>query len=215
MRLTVIGPADGMKRTAGCSVKNRVADDHIVNRLQLGNQRRAQPDQAAGQILADKIICIADNLVLESIDGKCAERLTGGTRLSDGEMARLFNHAIDFAEPVLRPDANADFPKSVGLLADFAGFPQAAGSSQPQPVGNIVAQRAARLTIGHAALGTAAGLLHRFVMRVFIADFPKIIGTLPGRPRNRRFLANVDKSEHFVIDNENRLRGKSDCHAIL
>ena len=71
--------------------------------------------------------------------------------------------------------AAADFRNSVCLLAESVGGPQASRGHQPQPVGSIVVKRAVCLAVWHAATGTAAGLLRRFVRGIFIIDFPVVI----------------------------------------
>ena len=74
-------------------------------------------------------------------------------------MARLLDHAIALAQPVLRTDPPADLREGVGGLADLIGFAQAPLCRQLEPVWNVVVKRAMRLAIGSAALAAAACLL--------------------------------------------------------
>ncbi len=73
-----------------------------------------------------------------------------------GAMARFLDHAIAFAQAVLRADAAANLGECIGGLADLVGLLQPPLGGQAQPVGNIVVQRAMRLAIRHTALRTAA-----------------------------------------------------------
>ena len=79
-----------------------------------------------------------------------------------GAMARLFNHAVALAQAVLGADAATNFGEGIGRLTGFIGLAQPAFGSQTEPVRNIVMKRAVRLTIGHATLTAAAGLLGGF-----------------------------------------------------
>ena len=62
---------------------------------------------------------------------------------SDGDrsMARLFDNAIAFAQPVLRANAATDFREGVCCLANLIGLFQPPFGCQPQPIGDIVMQR--------------------------------------------------------------------------
>ena len=102
------------------------------------------------------------DVFLHRADGDCA-------------MARLFDHAVAFAQPILRADAAADFREGVGGLAYLVGFLQPPLGGQLQPVGDVVVQGAMRLAIGHAALAAAAGLLGRLAIRVLPVNLVEIL----------------------------------------
>src|SRR3546814_320307 len=73
-------------------------------------------------------------------------------------MARKFDDAIAFAQPVLRADAAADLGHCRGGVRQLIGFAQPPLGGQPQPVGDMVVERAMHRAIGHAALRAARRL---------------------------------------------------------
>ncbi len=75
-------------------------------------------------------------------------------------MPGLLDHAIAFAQTILRADTTAYLGESIGRLTDLIGFLKSPLGGQAQPVGNVVVQRAMGLAIGHATLTAPAGLLH-------------------------------------------------------
>ena len=91
-------------------------------------------------------------------------------------VAGLFDHAIAFAQPVLRADAAADLGKCVGGLGNLVGLLQAALRGHPQPVGDVVVQRAMGLAVGHAALAAAAGLVGGLAVGILAVNLAEILG---------------------------------------
>jgi hypothetical protein len=115
-----------------------------------------------------------------------------------GAVARLFDDAIAFAQPVLRADAAADFGEGVGGLAQLIGLLQPALGGQPQPVGDVVVQGAMRLAIGHAALAAPAGLLGGLGVGEFAVDLVEIPGAQGCVAFLGHFLAQGHELQHLL-----------------
>ena len=123
-------------------------------------------------------------------------------------VAGLFDHTVAFAQTVLRADAAADFGEGVCRLADLIGLLQTPFGGQAQPVGNIVVQRAMGLAIGNAALATAAGLLLRFLIRVFRINLFKVFTTQIRHPFFGHIPGYRCKLEHWLLCHLGSLRLK-------
>mmetsp|Transcript_27051 Transcript_27051/g.49172 ORF Transcript_27051/g.49172 Transcript_27051/m.49172 type:complete len:268 (+) Transcript_27051:1979-2782(+) len=126
---------------------------------------------------------------------------------SDGAMPGLLDHAIAFAQPVLRADPTTNLGKGIGRLAHLIGLAQPPLSRQAQPVRNVVVQGAMRLAIGHPALRTARRLLLGLGIGIFSIDFPKI---LPPRIRpslGRHIPLNLYKFQHRLLSQDDSSRG--------
>ena len=92
------------------------------------------------------------------------ERLVGDVLLdrADGDRAEaVIERAGALAEPILRADAATDLRQGVGLVGQLGGLEQIAFLHQPQPVGDVVVDRALpfaeRIAAGHAAAGLLGG----------------------------------------------------------
>ena len=117
-------------------------------------------------------------------------------------MSRLLDHAIAFAEAILRADPPADFREGVGRLRNLIGFLQPPLGRQAQPVGDVVVQRAVRLAIGHAALAATPRLLGRLFGGIFAVDFVEILRPQVRRPLLGRLLGNGHELKHAVLCHE-------------
>ncbi len=73
-------------------------------------------------------------------------------------MTRLLDHAGGFAEAVLRANPPANLWHHARFGRKFIGVFEAALRRRHQPIGNVIAERAARLAKRHPALRAAAGL---------------------------------------------------------
>ena len=93
----------------------------------------------------------------------------------DRSVAGKFDHAIAFAQTVLRADAAADFRHGAGQVRQLIGFAQAPFGGQAQPVGDMIVQRAMGRAIGHAALRAARRLFLGLVQNEGLADFQKVL----------------------------------------
>ncbi len=76
----------------------------------------------------------------------------------DGAVAGLLDDAVALAKAVLRADAAADFRHGAGGLRQLIGLADAPFGGHPQPVGDVVVQRAMGLAERNAALRAARGL---------------------------------------------------------
>ena len=79
------------------------------------------------------------NELFDRPDGDCA-------------VAREFDDAIALAQSVLRANAATDFGHRRGRVRQLIGLAQPPLRRQPQPVGDVVVQRAVHRAIGDAAL---------------------------------------------------------------
>ena len=95
-------------------------------------------------------------------------------------MAGLFDDAVAFTQTVLRADTATDFRECVGGLRHLIRFLQTTFGGQTQPVGNVVVQRAMRLTVRHATLAATRRLLFRFRVSKLCIDFIEILFALCG-----------------------------------
>ena len=112
-----------------------------------------------------------------------------GHRAVAGEL----DHAIAFAQAILRADAAADFGHGGSACRQVVGFAQAAFRGQAQPVGNVIVQRAMRLAVGHAALRAAARLALRLFVRERRADLQEVGATAFGVALGRIGLLALDE----------------------
>ena len=124
-------------------------------------------------------------------------------------MARLFDHAVAFAQAILRADTATNLGKGIRGLADLVRLLQAARGGQVQPVGDIVVQRAMRLAIRHAALAAAAGLLFRLFIRVLGIDLVKIGAPFIGATLFRHVTRNGYEFQHRLLGHDGSLRSDS------
>ena len=111
-------------------------------------------------------------------------------------MARLLDHAIAFAQTVLRADAATNLGKGIGRLTDIIGFLEAPCCCQPEPVGNIVMKRTMRLAVWNATLATPARLLGSFNFSILGIDFVKVLTACLCRTLFRHVAIDSNKSEH-------------------
>ena len=125
----------------------------------------------------------------------------------DGDRAvtGLLDHAVALAEPVLRADAPADLGEGIGLLRDLVGFPQAPLGGHPQPVGDVVVQRAMRLAVGHAALGAARRLLGCPLGRKLPVDLAEVVLALLRAALLRHLPGDVHELQHAVASHRRAL----------
>ncbi len=146
--------AAAAQMVGGAEARRARADDpHRLGQLLWGLQRRdpALLPGLVGQVLLDRA------------DG-------------DGAVAGLFDHAVAFAEAVLRTDAAADLRHGAGGLGEVVGFPDAALGGHPQPVGDVVVERAMRLAERHAALRAARGLFGGLGVDEVGVDLVEVLG---------------------------------------
>ena len=135
-------------------------------------------------------------------------------------MARFLNHAIAFAQTVLRANSTANFREGISGLANFVGFAQTAFSSQTQPIGNIVVKRAMGLAIGHTTLAAPAGLLLDFGLCKVRVDLTKVMGTIFRIPFFRHQPRDLHKFKHrvlshHILDSKRRYIFRSYPHIIV
>ena len=95
----------------------------------------------------------------------------------DGAVARLLDHAVAFAQTILRADATADFREGVGRLRNLVGFLEPPGRGHAQPVGDIVVKRAVALTVRHTALAAPRRLLGCLRIRELCINLVKVFTT--------------------------------------
>ena len=117
----------------------------------------------------------------------------------DGFVAGKLDHAIAFAQAVLRADAAADFGHRAGQIGQLIRLAQAAFRCKPQPVGDVVAEWAVDRAIGHAALRAARGLFGGLFGGVAVGDFGKILGAQFRLALLGEGLGGADKFEHGVF----------------
>ncbi len=77
----------------------------------------------------------------------------------DRAVAGEFDDAIALAQPVLRADAAADLGHGRGRVGKLIGLAQPPLGGEPQPVRNMIVERAVRRAIRHAALRATRRLL--------------------------------------------------------
>ncbi len=123
-----------------------------------------------------------------------------------GAVARFLDHAIAFAQPVLRADAAADLGEGVGGLAQLVGFLEATHRRHPQPIGDVVVQRAMRLAVGHPALAAPRCLLCGFLLGVFRVDLVEIMATQIRCPLLGHVAVDIHESQHRLLGHFCRLR---------
>ena len=116
----------------------------------------------------------------------------------DSAVAGLFDDAVAFAQAVLRADAAADLRHVVGRRGDLVGLLQAPFGGQQQPVGNVVAERAMHLAVGHTALRAAARLFGRALGGIFVVDLVEVVAARGGVAFVRHALADGDEFEHLI-----------------
>jgi hypothetical protein len=117
----------------------------------------------------------------------------------DGAVGRLLDHAIAFAQAILRADATADFREIVGGLADLVGLFQAAFGGQLQPIRDVVGNRAMHLAEGNAALRAAAGLFVGAFGGETGVDLVEVLATLPGGAFVGHRLRGVHEAQHLLV----------------
>src|ERR1700735_157745 len=78
---------------------------------------------------------------------------------ADGDRAEaLLDHAIAFAQPILRTDPSADLREIIGGRGELISLLQPPLGGQHQPVRDVVLERAMHLTKRNPALGAARRL---------------------------------------------------------
>ena len=136
---------------------------------------------------------------LRRLDPAVAERGIGDVALhrADGDrLETLLDHAVAFAEAVLRADAAADLRHVVGRRRDLVGFFQPPLGRQHQPVGDVVRDRAVNLTEGHPALGAAGGLVGRRLGAEVVVDLAPVAAAQRRRALLRMLLLKRHELEH-------------------
>ena len=113
-------------------------------------------------------------------------------------MARLFDHAIAFAQPILRADAAADLGEGVGGLRNLIGLLQTSLGGQAQPVGDVVVQGAMRLAVRHAALAAAARLLGGLLGSELAVNLMEIAGAHRGITLGGHLFAQAYELQHLL-----------------
>jgi len=114
-------------------------------------------------------------------------------------MAGLLDHAVAFAQAILRTDAPANLRESVGGLTDLIGLLKAALRSQPQPVGDVVMKRAMCLAEGHATLRAPGRLLRRLFAGILLIDLVKILAPRLGVALMRHIAVDLSELEHRLV----------------
>ena len=135
----------------------------------------------------------------DRLDPALVERVVGHEALdrADGDaLEALLDHAIAFAETVLRADAAADLREVVGGRRHLVGLVEAVLGGELQPVGNVVRQRAMHRAERHAALGAAARLHGRFAARELAVDLIEIDAAFAGRTLVGLLLRHGNEPEH-------------------
>jgi len=117
-------------------------------------------------------------------------------------MAGLFDHAIAFAQAILRADAAADFRHVGGGGGQLIGFAQPAFGGELQPVRDVVVKRAMRLAIGHAALAAPPRLFGGLLARVLAVNLAEIRLAETGRPLLRHVPVNGHELEHPLLGHD-------------
>src|SRR3546814_19249666 len=118
-----------------------------------------------------------------------------------------FDHAIAFAQAILRADAAADLGHRRGRVRKLIGLAQPPLGGQAQPVGDMIVERTMHRAIGHAALRAARRL------RVGIE-----IGTASRRARACQYVlipvVSVEYEIHIIYHHNNCSYDHSDAVGI-
>jgi hypothetical protein len=110
----------------------------------------------------------------------------------------LLDHAVAFAQPVLRTDAAADFGEVVGRRREFVGFVEPALGGELQPVRDVVGKRAMHLAERHATLAAAARLGGGLGRGETLVDLVEIEAAHGDVPLVGGLLGELDEFEHAL-----------------
>ena len=133
----------------------------------------------------------------------------------DGAVARLFDHAIAFAEAILRADAAANLREGVGGLRKLIGLLQPPLGGHPQPVGDIVVQRAMRLAVRHTALAAPPCLLFGLGQRELTVNLVEILGADIRLALLRHLFRDRDEFQHALLGHGSLISARSSGCALL
>src|SRR5688572_16539138 len=192
-QLEVRDAIDHQSADAVVAVINRHLVALAAQELGGGEARRPGADNA------DRFSALARRL--DRLHPAHLERGVGDVTLDladgDGAVAGLLDHAIAFAQPVLRADAAADLREGVGGGGDLVGLLQPALGGQLQPVGDVVVERAMDLAERHAALRAAAGLGRRRSRAEPLIDLLEVLTPQPGLALVRHGLGEIDEFQQM------------------
>ena len=136
---------------------------------------------------------------LRRLDPAVAEGGVGDVALhrADGDrLEALLDHAVAFAEAILRANAAANLGHVVGGRGNLVGLFQPPLGRQHQPVGDVVRDRAVYLTERHPALGAARGLVGRGLRAEVVVHLSPVSAAQRRRPLVRVLLVERDELEH-------------------
>ncbi len=127
------------------------------------DDRNRLPGRGAGDQRLDPAI------VPRGVGNELLHRANGNCTVPGG-----LNYAIPLTQPVLRTDASANLGHGRGGVRQLISLAQAPLRRQPQPVGDVIVERAVHRAIGHAALRTARRLRLPRGIGIAISDFAEI-----------------------------------------
>ena len=117
---------------------------------------------------------------------------------ADGDrLEALLDHAVALAEPVLRADPAADLGHVVGRRGELVGLLEAALGGHPQPVRDVVVERAVDLAERDAALLAAGRLLGRPLRPEAVVDLAEVAPALADRPLVGHRLGHGQELHHL------------------
>ena len=137
-----------------------------------------------------------DRLDPAQVEGGVGDVFLDGTD-GDGAVPRLLDDAVALAQTVLRADPAADLRHVVGRRGQLVGFLQATLGGEPQPVRDVVVQRAMDLAERHAALLAARCLLGGTLRGEPAVDLGEVLRAQGGAALVRHARRHADELHHL------------------
>ena len=117
---------------------------------------------------------------------------------ADGHrLEALLDHAVAFAQTILRADAAADLRHVVGRRRELVGLLEPILGGHPQPVGDVVVQRAVDLAERNAALLAPPCLLDGAFLAEPVMDLAEVAPALGRVPLVGHGLRRRDETHHL------------------
>ncbi len=117
---------------------------------------------------------------------------------ADGDrFEALLDHAVALAQAVLRADPAADLGHVVGRRSELVGLLETVLRRHPQPVRDVVVQRAVHLAERDPALLATGRLLGRPLRLELVVDLAEVMAPLGDRPLVGHGLRNGDELHHL------------------